>query len=517
MLMQAREPEPGERIHLVPRTPADLLRHSVLVVDDDAAFAQMVVETISDTDVKAVAVERPHEAIRLVQRQHFAVAVVDLMMPDMDGLELASELHRASPATEVVMLTGQASVQSAIEGIRNELFDYLCKDSLQPARLRRAVRAAIARSELRAENRALLAGLKESTRKLQVLSELSSQLAGEPHADELLSQLVAAGRQLLEAECVRIVLAERNELGDVFIRAAHGDGEVALGGHFGAGDGIVTAVVTSRQPQRLQCAQDHPSYSPRCDSMPTRLPGFLCAPLDRPGVAGAIVAAGRERPFSEDDLSLLVHLGRQGAVAMQNALAEEESQNYFTHTCEMLVSLLDARDPQYEGHSHAVAKLADMVTRRMGLPEPERRKVHFAALLHDIGKLRLRAGILESGRSFTAEELRLVQEHPALGVEILRPISKWTALAPIIHSHHERWDGGGYPRRLRGPEIPLGGRIVAVAEAFEAMLRPAPGRSARTVEEALIEVERHAGSQFDPVIAKLFVDEYRLNIDRFTE
>ncbi len=91
-----------------------------------------------------------------------------------------------------------------------------------------------------------------------------------------------------------------------------------------------------------------------------------------------------------------------------------------------------------------------------------------------------------------------MRQHPALGVEMLRPVAKWGLLAPIIHTHHERWDGHGYPRGLAGSEIPLGGRIVAVAEAFEAMTRSTPYGTRRTLDEALAEIEACAGTQFDP-------------------
>ncbi len=502
---------------LVAKNVPDPFRHRVLVVDDDPAFAQMVVDTIADTDIDAISIQHPAEALRLVQRQPFAAAVVDLMMPEMDGLELARELRRASPTTEIVMLTGHADLQSAIEGIRNELFDYLQKDALQSTRLRRAVRAAIARGELRDENRALLVSLRETTRKLRVLSELSARLAAERHVDRLLAELVAAARELLEAESARVLLVERSDLGDMTVRSVHGDGEVPLGAHFGPGDGIATGVLGEGQPLRLDVPKEHPSYSPRCDEMPTVLPGMLLAPLEQPGVAGVFVVAGRERAFTDDDLALVASLARQGAIALANAQASEDNQNFFTHASEILVSLLDAQDPHYEGHSHAVAELADMLARRLGLPEHERRDIHFAALLHDVGKLRLQAGLVESARTLSPQEFELLRQHPALGVEVLRPISKWAALVPIIHSHHERWDGKGYPRGLAGAEIPVGGRIVAVAEAFEAMTRPLATRPARSADEALAEIEAQAGVQFDPVIARLFVSEFRLNRERLRE
>jgi HD-GYP domain-containing protein (c-di-GMP phosphodiesterase class II) len=150
----------------------------------------------------------------------------------------------------------------------------------------------------------------------------------------------------------------------------------------------------------------------------------------------------------------------------------------------------------------------------MGLPEAERRTIHFAALLHDVGKLRLPPGVLASEGPLTPEARTLVRRHPALGVEILRPVDRWSDLAPIILSHHERWDGRGYPRGLVGEEIPLGGRIVGIAEAFEAMVRPTPYRPRRSVEDALAEVRACAVTQFDPDIARLFAAEYLANRER---
>jgi putative nucleotidyltransferase with HDIG domain len=485
--------------------------HNVLVVDDDPAFARTVADALVDRDIEALPVSNPREALDLARRTPFAAAVVDLIMPEMDGLELARELRRCNAATEVVLLTGHADMRSAIEAVRNELFDYLQKDSLQSIRLRRAVRAAIARSELRAENHRLVAGLREAKRRLEVLNDASARLAAEHHLDRLLGELVAAARGLTGAAAVRVLLMDRNDLGDMTIRAARGDGDAVVGGQFGPGDGIATGVAESGVPVRVDVARDHPAYSARCDELGTPMPGLLCVPLARPTLAGALTVAGRSRPFTPEDLALLASLARQGAIAVENARADEVSRNFFTHASETLVSLLDSHDVHYEGHSRAVAALADMVSRRLSLPEEERRTIHFAALLHDVGKLRVGPTLLAQPGPLSPAQRELVRAHPALGVEILRPIARWRDLAPIIHTHHERWDGQGYPRGLAGPDIPLGGRIVAVAEAFEAMVRATPYRKRRTPDEALAEVLACAGTQFDPEIARLFVEEYNAN------
>ena len=173
------------------------------------------------------------------------------------------------------------------------------------------------------------------------------------------------------------------------------------------------------------------------------------------------------------------------------------------------MDFLDHIDVFYPGHSRGVAALADMVTRRLGLGEGERRTIHYAALLHDIGKLKLDPGLLSANRPLTEEEYRLVQQHPVLGVEMLRPITLWRDVLPIIHGHHERWDGKGYPAGLAGEDIPLGARVVAVAEVFDAMTRDTPYGPKRTPAEAITELEAFAGSQFDPRVVRLFVAEYR--------
>jgi putative nucleotidyltransferase with HDIG domain len=166
-------------------------------------------------------------------------------------------------------------------------------------------------------------------------------------------------------------------------------------------------------------------------------------------------------------------------------------------------------DVFYPGHSRGVAALADMVTRRLGLSDAERRSVHYASLLHDIGKVMLDPAVLRAEGPLTGEARKIIEDHSALGVQLLKPITIWEDILPIIGAHHERWDGGGYPSGQRGEDIPVGARVVAVADAFDAMTRVTPHGKHRSADEALVELENCAGSQFDPRIVRLFVAEYR--------
>jgi putative nucleotidyltransferase with HDIG domain len=489
-------------------------RPRVLVVDDDAAFATMVTEVLQNSGYDAHGTTDAEQALEVAGRDAFAAAVVDLVMPGVDGLDLVQRLKSLSADTEVVILTGHADVSSAIEGIRAGVFDYLQKPSLEIARLERTVRAAVERSALTRENRRLVEDLAESNRLLRTLNDLSARLADETHLDRVLAALVDAARTLTGAEAARALLLDRHPLGDFVIRKAAGSGQSLEGSRFSHEGGLAMLAAHTGAPVRAEQPRSHPSYSPRCDEMPAALPGLLCSPMNRRDTSGVLMVAGRARPFSAGDEALLLGLARQGAVAIENAIHEELNQNFFTHASEMLVSLLDSQDVHLTGHSRAVAAYSDMVTRRLGLSEQERWTVHFAGLLHDIGKLLLGPQILSQDGKMSEEAWKLMREHPTRGLEILRPITKWEGLLPIIHAHHERWDGRGYPRGLAEDAIPLGARIVSVAEAFDVMTRRTPQGPRRAPEEALAELEACAGTQFDPKIVRLFVAEYRAHAER---
>jgi HD-GYP domain-containing protein (c-di-GMP phosphodiesterase class II) len=141
--------------------------------------------------------------------------------------------------------------------------------------------------------------------------------------------------------------------------------------------------------------------------------------------------------------------------------------------------------------------------------ETQQLQLHFGGLLHDIGKLRLDPGLLRAEGAYTEEQRRAVQEHVVLGVQLVAPLSPWPETLEIIHAHHERWDGGGYPRGLEGDAIPLGARIVAVADAYDAIT--AGGR--RTPAQAL-EVLAGAAGQFDPHVVDVFAAVHRDRLAR---
>jgi HD-GYP domain-containing protein (c-di-GMP phosphodiesterase class II) len=176
----------------------------------------------------------------------------------------------------------------------------------------------------------------------------------------------------------------------------------------------------------------------------------------------------------------------------------------------MLVSIsraLEQRDHTY-GHGARVAALAEPVALRLGWERERVRTLRAAAPLHDIGKVKVRPQVLGKPGPLTLEEREEIRRHPAAGAQLVVPLRRFHDALPYVLFHHERWDGDGYPAGLRGHGIPVEARILAVADAFDAMISPRPYRHALTHEHALAEVERGAGTQFDPRVAELFVDSW---------
>ncbi len=174
-----------------------------------------------------------------------------------------------------------------------------------------------------------------------------------------------------------------------------------------------------------------------------------------------------------------------------------------------LVTALEARDEYTKGHTARVSAMSLRLGRHMGLSDQALRDLEIAANLHDIGKIGVRDAVLLKAGSLTDEEYAKIQEHAVIGAEILRPIASLAAVAPLIMYHHERWDGEGYPTCLRGEDIPLGARIIAVADAYDAMTSDRPYRRGMAAKKALDIIAREMGKQFCPTCARAFLDMHR--------
>jgi putative nucleotidyltransferase with HDIG domain len=229
---------------------------------------------------------------------------------------------------------------------------------------------------------------------------------------------------------------------------------------------------------------------------------------------GVLVAAGEERGpnkkpsstlFSSSKRRLLFALGSQAAVLLQNARLYNELRELFYSAVQALADAVDAKDPYTHGHSRRVALYAVAIGKQLDLSPAELADLELASLLHDVGKIGTSEAVLNKPGKLSPREYEHMKQHVVEGAEIVGHVEAMRKLVPIILHHHERYDGHGYPRGLAGEEIPLGARILAVADAFDAMTSSRPYRPAMSIEQAVEEIKANRGTQFDPSVVDAFL------------
>ena len=221
------------------------------------------------------------------------------------------------------------------------------------------------------------------------------------------------------------------------------------------------------------------------------------------GPCGVIIALDRDGEFREAEVATLLSVGTQAGVAVENARLRLDLQRAYTSTIAMLADTVSAKDPYTQGHCEQVSQYARLAAERLDLTTEEKRIACYAALLHDVGKIGVSDGVLNKPGPLIAEERKLVEAHVRIGHDLLVGIPALREVAAAILYHHEWWDGTGYPEGRSGEDIPIASRIVAVVDAYCAMLDKRSYKEAYSAERARAELQRCAGTQFDPRIVEV--------------
>lgn len=225
-------------------------------------------------------------------------------------------------------------------------------------------------------------------------------------------------------------------------------------------------------------------------------------------VIGLLIAGekqGSDPSVSNVDIKLIGAVATHMGIFLENAALYDDLNAMFLGTLEALTASIDAKDRYTCGHSQRVALLTQQLAREVGLGDQIVKRMHIAGLVHDVGKIGVPERVLLKPGKLTDEEFGWIRKHPEMGYRILRDIPQLKDLLPGVLYHHERWDGRGYPKGLRGEDIPYVARLIGLADSFDAMSSTRTYRSAMAREQVLEEIIRCAGSQFDPELAPIFV------------
>ncbi|MBI3160752.1 MAG: GAF domain-containing protein [Chloroflexi bacterium] len=272
------------------------------------------------------------------------------------------------------------------------------------------------------------------------------------------------------------------------------------------GQGLMWDIMETGESLLVVDYRAHPKAMPTWVQAGVR--GFIGVPIQTPeGVIGVLGIFSRDpaRVFNERDLALVESIGRQAGVAVQNTRLYEELEDAYVQTVVALANAMDVRDSYTGNHSERMAVWVEEIGRALALPARDLESLRWAALLHDIGKIGVPDEVLLKPAALSDEEYRVIRRHPELGASIVAPVKKLTHVAPIIRSHQEWYDGSGYPDGLKGEDIPLGARVLAVVDAYSAITDNRVYRAARSPQTAIDELRAYSGTQFDPQVVSVFL------------
>jgi HD-GYP domain-containing protein (c-di-GMP phosphodiesterase class II) len=277
-----------------------------------------------------------------------------------------------------------------------------------------------------------------------------------------------------------------------------------------AGQGIAGSVLLSGRAEIVNDVTRDDRYVPGENTVSS----MMCAPLKSKGKTLGVVNVSAETPFNytSDDLKFFTTLVSQAAVAIDNARLYEDLKDTFLKTVHTLAETIEKRDPYTGGHTRRVMQYSSAIGRVLELDATERERLDLSAILHDIGKIGVSDAVLLKNGKLDDHEFTEIKKHPGYGEEILSYIKNLKEIIPGVKSHHERFDGRGYPDGLKGDAIDITARIIAVADSFDAMTTTRPYRKGLSFEAALEELKKCSGGQFDPAVVDAFFKAYESNM-----
>jgi len=343
-------------------------------------------------------------------------------------------------------------------------------------------------------------------RSLRVFAEIGHVVNSSLDLLTVLNEVIDTIIQLTGAE--RVFLMRRNARGEMEIDVARNwERESLKPGEYEISRTVVNQVVEHGEAILTTNAQEDPRFDGLQSVIAYSLRSILCVPLKaKDDLIGVIYADNRIREgiFGEKDLFLLSAFANQAAVALENAQLFNDISMSYDDTLEALVTALEEREKETEQHTRRVVLYSMTLAEQMGLPDEELNEIRYGAWMHDIGKIGVSDTILQKPGPLTEEEWVEMRRHPEKGLRILQGITFFVGKVEIVGSHHEHYDGNGYPRGLKGEQIPLGARIFAVADALDAITSDRVYRKAQPFSVAYDEILRCSGTQFDPKVVDAF-------------
>lgn len=344
--------------------------------------------------------------------------------------------------------------------------------------------------------------------KMERLMEINITLNSTLELNQVLDLIIAKAIEMLECEAGSILLYNKEKDCLDFAASTSADSRTLAGIPIPLSDSLAGTIFSKNTPLVVNNVdkdiRHNASVAAQINFRTHSLLGVPMRIQDR--TTGVLEALNKkEGTFTEEDEKILTAIASQAAVAIENAQLVKALQESYESTLEGWATALDLRDKETEGHSQRVTALTVQLARAIGMSREQLTSLRQGALLHDIGKMGVPDRILHKEGPLTDEEKDIMHRHPANAYQMLCRIAYLRCALDIPYCHHERWDGTGYPRGLKGEEIPLAARIFSIVDVWDALRSDRPYRKAWPVEKTIDYIQSQSGKIFDPSIVESFV------------
>jgi HD-GYP domain-containing protein (c-di-GMP phosphodiesterase class II) len=355
--------------------------------------------------------------------------------------------------------------------------------------------------------------IEEKVVRLALLSQLGQILNSTLDHKEIRRRAMEAATQLMKAEAGSLLLVDEGKRQLYF--------EVALGNReedikripLNFGEGIAGWVAQHGKPLIVNSPKKDPRFFKGVDERTEfKTRNIICVPVRvKEKIIGVLEAINKQERggFNRADLSLFISLADQVAIALDNSRLYQELEEMFFQTTDSLADAIEKRDPYTGGHTQRVTQYSLAIAKYLQLNALEKKWLKITSVLHDIGKVGIEDQILKKPDRLSPAESEMIKRHCNIGVEIIKHIRQLRDSIPGVKYHHEQLDGKGYPNGLKGEEIPVLAKIIAVADTFDAMTTDRPYRIAMEREAAVKELEKCSGTQFDEKVVEAFIQAYQ--------
>lgn len=510
-------------------------KETILFVDDEESILDVASQYFSRQGYQTFTACNGVEALKIFENESVDCCFTDINMPEMDGLELAENIRMRDTTMPVIVMTGYPSLENTIQTLKNGVVDFLIK----PVNLRQmelCMLRVMHQRGLFVENVLLKEEVKSKERleklnhellfkvdELNILNKIMGSFTATVSTTDVFKRAVDLALEISHADrCMFHVINE--SVGQPFMVASAAIREDEKEENDPEPHLSLPQNAIGEQPVDyssclcrliMEVAFDEIplliSENNGVRGLPKKLLSIMIVPLKIRekvfGVLTAIIRQGTAR-FSEKDLYYLSFMAQSATHSIENlALYENIYENLFA-TLYAFVNAVEVRDLYTRQHSSRVTGISLILGKQLGCTGEELDILNFAGHLHDIGKIGIRDDILLKPDRLTAQEFKKIKEHPAIGANILEHLGMWEKERQIIHCHHERFDGTGYPDGLKGEQIPFLARILSVADVYDAMASDRAYRKRMEEELILKVIYEGAGTQFDPEVVTAFKHVY---------